>query len=361
MRRRSLLAALVAAILVVLPSAAGGEETATLAEQVEAASQRITEARVRADAASAKFSEAQSASDVLVEQVEVLDAQVAARAVEVAGLEGQLQELAIDSYMHLNEHSGTDFLLAADLTEAIVRDALTEQVGNHKVDVLDEVRAAKAELEVQLAELERKRSEQQRVTDELAANNTVLQREVANLQAEFERLDAILADVREEERRRVIAETRRRAAEESARRTEERSRRSTGGRTVEGEFQCPIPSGVSFSNDWGNARSGGRRHQGTDMMAPSGTEIVAPVAGRLEYKSGGLGGLTFRITADDGTWYYGAHMASYADASGRVSAGDVVGYVGSTGNASTPHLHFEIHPGGYGNPMNPYPTVSLYC
>lgn len=362
MRRKAFVVALVAAVLTALPTSAEGEELRSLEEQVEDAARRITEARVRADAASAQFSEAQSALDVLAEQVAVLDADVAARATDIAALEGQLQELAIDNYMHVNEHNGTDFFSATDLNEALVRDALTDQVGGHKSDVLGDLRAAKAELEVKTVELERQQAEQRGITEKLAADNDVLQREVANLQAEYQRLDAILVNAREEERRRILSETRRRASEESARRAEQRSRRSsTGGRTVDGPFQCPIPAGVSFSNDWGNPRSGGRRHQGTDMMARAGTEIVAPVSGRLEQKSGGIGGLTFRITADDGTWYYGAHMEAYAGTSGRVNAGDVIGYVGSTGNASTPHLHFEIHPGGYGNPINPYPTVAQYC
>jgi murein DD-endopeptidase MepM/ murein hydrolase activator NlpD len=125
---------------------------------------------------------------------------------------------------------------------------------------------------------------------------------------------------------------------------------------------CPVQGPRAFSNDWGDPRSGGRRHQGNDILAPRGTAVVASVGGSVRRHNSGMGGLSYYLSGDDGNTYYGAHLDSYVGGSGRVSQGTVIGYVGNSGNArgGPPHLHFEIHPGG-GRPVNPYSTLRQYC
>ena len=124
---------------------------------------------------------------------------------------------------------------------------------------------------------------------------------------------------------------------------------------------CPVAGPRAFSNDYGAPRGGGRSHQGTDLLSPRGTPVVANVSGVVQQHGNSLGGLAYFLRGDDGNRYYGAHLDSYG-ASGQVSAGTVIGTVGDSGDAQggPTHLHFEIHPGGNGN-TNPYSTISRYC
>lgn len=120
---------------------------------------------------------------------------------------------------------------------------------------------------------------------------------------------------------------------------------------------CPMP-GSAFGDTWGAPRSGGRSHQGVDMIAPRGIPIYAVTSGFATFKSNRLGGNAISLVGDNGNRYYYAHLDSYAGSSRTVFQGEVIGFNGDTGNArfSTPHLHFEVRPGG-GLPVNPYPTV----
>ena len=129
-----------------------------------------------------------------------------------------------------------------------------------------------------------------------------------------------------------------------------------------GGIVCPVAGPVSFVDSWGDARSGGRGHQGTDMMADYGTPTVAPVGGTVEHRGSSLGGLSWYVHGDDGNTYYGTHLSGYEnEGAGWVAAGTVIGYVGDSGNAAgTPHLHFEVQPGG-GSAVNSYPLVAAAC
>jgi murein DD-endopeptidase MepM/ murein hydrolase activator NlpD len=97
------------------------------------------------------------------------------------------------------------------------------------------------------------------------------------------------------------------------------------------------------------------------VFAPYGTPVVAPVGGSVADHDSGLGGKGFWLRGSDGNTYYGAHLSRFG-ATGPVRQGQIVGYVGTSGNArgGPAHLHFEIHPGG-GGPVNPYGTLRAYC
>jgi murein DD-endopeptidase MepM/ murein hydrolase activator NlpD len=121
---------------------------------------------------------------------------------------------------------------------------------------------------------------------------------------------------------------------------------------------CPMP-GSAYGDSWGAPRSGGRRHEGVDMLAPRGIPIYAVVSGVVNFKQNRLGGNAVSLVGDNGNRYYYAHLSRYEGQNRRVSQGDVIGYNGDTGNATgVPHLHFEIHPGG-GLAVNPTPSVRV--
>ncbi len=125
---------------------------------------------------------------------------------------------------------------------------------------------------------------------------------------------------------------------------------------------CPVKGNHDFIDSWGFPRSGGRRHKGVDILARIGTPIVSPVNGVVTFRSNRVGGRSFHLTDEYGNYYYGTHLSGYGDTEGEVRAGQVIGYVGDDGNAAgIPHLHFEIHPGGRGNPINPYTDSAAVC
>ena len=124
----------------------------------------------------------------------------------------------------------------------------------------------------------------------------------------------------------------------------------------EAPWVCPLAD-PWYSNDWGFPRPGGRTHEGTDLFAAYGAPVFAPASGSVEFIDGTLGGLQFWLTAYDGTLYIGSHLSAFGSST-TVLAGDVIGFIGDSGNAKglSPHLHFEIHPPGL-DAVNPYPTL----
>jgi murein DD-endopeptidase MepM/ murein hydrolase activator NlpD len=125
----------------------------------------------------------------------------------------------------------------------------------------------------------------------------------------------------------------------------------------------PVQAPCTFSDTWGAARSGGRTHLGTDIMARGGQEVYAVHTGEITklYSSAtdALAGNGIRLTQPDGTFWFYAHMSALAPGIAvgtQVSAGQLVGWVGRTGNAGVDHLHLELHPGG-GAAVNSYPVI----
>ena len=123
--------------------------------------------------------------------------------------------------------------------------------------------------------------------------------------------------------------------------------------------QFPVEGLANWTDDFGDPRTGPppHSHQGNDLFTQFDTPVRAPADGTVRFETGGLGGLAAYVTTADGTYYYMAHLNSFAPdlANGApVKQGRIVGLAGDSGNAKggPPHVHFEIHPGG-GAAVNP--------
>jgi murein DD-endopeptidase MepM/ murein hydrolase activator NlpD len=129
----------------------------------------------------------------------------------------------------------------------------------------------------------------------------------------------------------------------------------------------PIAGGPCWYGDtWQAARGSGRVHLGVDIGAPKGTLLKAVVSGRVSQiyrdRPGSLSGNGLKIRMADGTYFFYAHLDSIAsgiELGVPVNAGQVIGTIGSTGNAAITHLHFEVHPRG-GAAVNPYPILRAF-
>jgi murein DD-endopeptidase MepM/ murein hydrolase activator NlpD len=133
------------------------------------------------------------------------------------------------------------------------------------------------------------------------------------------------------------------------------------------ELECPVDGAIRYVNDWGFPRTGGRSHEGTDIFADTGTPIVAMAGGvvrKVSRQEVGLGGRTVTYEID-GYRVYNAHLDEVAEGlqpGDEVTAGQVIGTVGNTGNARTtpPHNHFGVYRSD-GAPLNPYPLLRMAC
>jgi len=117
-------------------------------------------------------------------------------------------------------------------------------------------------------------------------------------------------------------------------------------------YVFPVAGGAHYGHDFGNFRADTGFHEGSDLFAPEGTPLVAVQSGVLHNVGWNrLGGWRLWVEDTHGNWFYYAHLSAYspiAKNDAHVNAGDVIGFVGNTGDAQggPTHLHFEIHPGG---------------
>jgi murein DD-endopeptidase MepM/ murein hydrolase activator NlpD len=132
--------------------------------------------------------------------------------------------------------------------------------------------------------------------------------------------------------------------------------------------RLPIPvQGIApkqLKDTWGASRSAGRAHEGIDIMADKGTKVYSTTDGLVtSLKGNNLGGTVVWIRGPAGSWHYYAHLHQHKRGLSEgdyVRKGELIGYVGNTGNAknTAPHLHYGIYLTGKGRgATNPYPYL----
>lgn len=352
--QRVMIAAVVGGAVLTAPVTAVGQD-----DELTAAKERVAEARAAATAAAGRVTDAIGRVQALGDEISTVEARIAAGTALADELRVLVQRRAHSAYTG-SSSNGLEVLEAREPSEAARKTEYLERVNARDNAAVDELRAVNEDLAVQRTELDEARAEQVRVLEQL--------------ERERERLDGLLAEA---EAARAALEERlaresaaRQAAEAAAAAALARQQAAPAGASgpgsgsgsgqVVGGLVCPLP-GAAFTDSWGAPRSGGRTHQGTDLMAPYGAPNHAVVDGSVSVSSSGNGGNTITLEGADGNDYLYMHLQSYEVTSGSVSQGDVIAYTGDTGNATgVPHTHFELHKDGAG-PINPYPSLARVC
>jgi murein DD-endopeptidase MepM/ murein hydrolase activator NlpD len=327
-----LLAALVMAVVLGFSSVALGAQT-----EVQKLQDEIKDLQSEVKRAGEAYSKAYWALDKTQVELAQLDRELADTQAELDVASARLSERAAQMY----RTGGADFLeillTTQDFDSMLVRLEYVQRIGQQDADTIAAVERLRVDLDARRGELAA-------VKETQAAEAARLKKEAARIESELKAQQKKYDQLQAKLKAAIAAE-----------------KAKTGTTTAKaGPNGMVFPvRGPNYYNDtWGAARSGGRTHKGTDIMAANGVPCVAVLSGTVRAKQNSLGGKTIWLTADNGWAFYYAHLSSYAVTSGRVKAGQVIGYVGSTGNASAsaPHLHFEIHPNG-GAAVNPYPYL----
>lgn len=384
--RRLLAAGLV--ILLTLPAMAQVSE-----DDVERAAERLSEAQSEAEGVAQQLEDAYVRQIRLEDEISDLETAIDLTRSRMTDAEAAAQVLAVQMYIGATSSLSLTVLLGTDDQSASAGLEYVRRVTGLEDSSIDDLKVVQAELDRQAGRLDEARGEQAAVTADLEALTASAQSTLAAAAADYDLLAARREAQEEERRRQAVAAA---AATTTSTSTTPTSTTapsdpapgdttpstSTTAPTpttapppttpptpppAPGAQACPVAGPVSFVDSWGAPRSGGRAHLGVDMMAVRGTPVAAIFDGTIASLSSGssLGGISLWLNSTAGDTYYYAHLDGYADGvstGGSVAAGQILGYVGSTGNASPayPHLHFESHPGG-GGAVNPYPLVRGIC
>jgi murein DD-endopeptidase MepM/ murein hydrolase activator NlpD len=380
---------------ILVPGSVGAQDPAA-----QQAAREIQAARDRANAAAQAMFDAESQLDTLDLEIIEAERQLAAVEAEAAAMQSSLQADAQRSFAN----SGANIPLLIDLEDANADITARRQAsvarGAASVE-LDDFDAVMDEVRSQRSDLEQRKERTAEAREQYEQLKAAAEAEVVELtKIEEQRLRDVAVQRELERQRRIRAEQEAVAAAEAAaaanaaaarsnRLAAASSNSSSGAGSSSGSgsstpqaaaprpapapapappppsnagsgIVCPVAGPHAFADTWGAPRSGGRSHEGVDMMAARGVPLVAVESGYAQFKTTRLGGNSVWVNGNSGTRYFYAHLSAWEGSSRNVSRGEVIGYVGATGNTTANHLHFEVHPGG-GRAVNPYPYVRAVC
>lgn len=328
---------LLSGAVVAPPAGAAKTSTATKKRTAAVIAKELAAVRAKVNSAGGRYDRSLRALENTGSRIKKTDRRIQQESARLAAAEVLLGERVAAMYRTDQESDAMTFLLGSTtFDDFITRADLVEMIGERDASLVSEVKDTRASLERNKAALLTARSSQKAELANFKKQRDALQRQLGSVQARYARLLGELAAVMARERAAGLI---------------------TWTPKGPNGMVFPVRGAHYYSNTWGAARSGGRRHKGTDVMSPRGTPIVAVANGVVRAHSSGLGGLTITQTGDNGWTYYYAHMNGYAVRSGRVKAGQLIGWVGATGNArgGAPHLHFQMGPSAHW--VNPYPYL----
>lgn len=302
--------------------------------------------------------------------IQEYDTAIAEKQAEIDDLHAQEEAqyaLFCERVRSMEEHGTVSYLSiifnAASFSELLDNIMLVGEIMDYDQGVINMLQATRASVEQAEAELEEGKSDQQALRDEEAAARAELAeqeaaaaqlvQEIAQKESEYQ---AAIQQKKDEEAQiekemqaaqKAFEEEQRKAREEEARRKQQgQSGGSSQVIVSESGFAWPLPGYLTLTSKYGWRTLYGRSefHLGTDIPAPRGTPIQAAKTGKVTTSTSHWSyGNYVVVTHSDGTQTLYAHMSQRAVSVGQVvSQGQVIGYVGSTGNSTGNHLHFEV-------------------